>query len=99
MEWLPKSDEPIVPQPQPASPAKAAAPIGQPLVPEPPITTYYPRAASAAEFEVRHLQDDVRTLYKRRWIAISAFVLLFVSTALYTYTRVPVYRASAGILM
>lgn len=91
----PNVDDPLVPPRRSA--VTAAEPGSAPA--EPPVPPYYPNASSGPQFETRHLWDYVRTLYKRRWIAASAFVLVSISSALYTYTRVPVYRASVRILM
>jgi succinoglycan biosynthesis transport protein ExoP len=53
----------------------------------------------AGQFDPRHLLDYVRVVYKRRWTAISAFVLVVIATAVYSYTRVPIYQASVRVLI
>ncbi|HYM22763.1 MAG TPA: Wzz/FepE/Etk N-terminal domain-containing protein, partial [Vicinamibacterales bacterium] len=66
--------------------------IGSDLDPRFPITP--------ADFgEPRHFFDYVRVVYKRRWLTGAVFVVVSVSTALYTYTRVPVYQATTRLLI
>ena len=47
----------------------------------------------------RHLTDYLRILHKRRWTAISAFVLVFGSVSVYTFTATPIYSARTQILI
>lgn len=46
-----------------------------------------------------HLSDHVRVLYKRRWVALTAFLLIFGFVVLHTFTTTPVYRARIMILI
>lgn len=46
-----------------------------------------------------HPTDYVRILYKRRWVAIPAFLLVFVSGALETIRAVPIYEARTQLLI
>src|SRR5438132_698928 len=46
-----------------------------------------------------HLLDYVKVLYKRRWTAITAFLVVFVSVAVYTFTATPIYEAKVQILI
>ncbi|MGH9204079.1 MAG: GumC family protein, partial [Vicinamibacterales bacterium] len=46
-----------------------------------------------------HPTDYLRILYKRRWVAIPAFLLLFVSGALETIRAVPIYEARTQLLI
>jgi capsular exopolysaccharide synthesis family protein len=46
-----------------------------------------------------HLLDYVRVLYKRRWTAATAFLLVFVSVAIYLFTATPIYEAKVQILI
>lgn len=55
--------------------------------------------ASGVAVEGRHVLDYVRVLYKRRWLATFAFVVVVVINTVYTYTRVPIYQASARLLV
>src|SRR4051812_31903312 len=53
---------------------------------------------AASEGEV-HLMDYVRVVYKRRWTAITAFVVIFGTVMLYTLTATPLYEARAQVLI
>ena len=46
-----------------------------------------------------HPTDYLRILYKRRWVAIPAFLLVFVSGALETIRAVPIYEARTQLLI
>lgn len=46
-----------------------------------------------------HLWDYVRVVYRRRWPAITAFVIVFATTAANTFTSTPIYEARAQILI
>jgi len=46
-----------------------------------------------------HLVDYLRTIYKHRWVAATAFTLIFVYTAIRTYTAVPIYEGRAQLLV
>lgn len=46
-----------------------------------------------------HLMDYVRVLYRRRWIAITAFLVVFVSVVVYTFTQTPIYAAKAQLMI
>jgi succinoglycan biosynthesis transport protein ExoP len=46
-----------------------------------------------------HLLDYVKVLYKRRWTAITAFLVVFVSVTIYTFTATPIYEAKVQILI
>lgn len=46
-----------------------------------------------------HLVDYLRTLYRRRVIAVSTFVIVLASVAAYTFTATPVYQACAQLLL
>jgi capsular exopolysaccharide synthesis family protein len=47
----------------------------------------------------RHLLDYVRTVYKRRWIAIPVFLLVFLAGSLNAMRETPVYRARTQVLI
>ena len=47
--------------------------------------------------EPRHLTDYVLTLYRHRWGAAAAFVVVFLAVALYTFTATPEYEGRAQI--
>ena len=46
-----------------------------------------------------HLLDYVRVLYKRRWIAGTAFTVVMLLVTVYTFTATPVYEASTKLLI
>src|SRR3954447_6969913 len=49
--------------------------------------------------EERHLLDYVRTVYKRRWIAIPLFLLVFVFGSLNAARQTPIYRARTQLMI
>jgi succinoglycan biosynthesis transport protein ExoP len=49
--------------------------------------------------EEMHLVDYVRILHKRRWTVIGAFVLVFGSITVFTFTATPMYSARVQILI
>lgn len=46
-----------------------------------------------------HILDFVKILYKRRWSAITVFLLVFVSATLYTLTATRIYEATTQVLI
>jgi uncharacterized protein involved in exopolysaccharide biosynthesis len=46
-----------------------------------------------------HAFDYLRMLHKRRWTVITAFVIVFGSVAVYTFTATPIYSARAQVLI
>ena len=46
-----------------------------------------------------HLSDHLKVLYKRRWPALAAFVIIAGSIILYTFTSTPIYSAQVQILI
>jgi succinoglycan biosynthesis transport protein ExoP len=46
-----------------------------------------------------HLRDYLQVVNKRRTLVLAVFVLIFVSVALHTYTRVPIYRGTTKVLI
>src|ERR1700730_18567546 len=46
-----------------------------------------------------HLLDYVKVLYKRRWTAITAFLIVFLTVTVYTFTATPLYEAKVQILI
>ena len=47
----------------------------------------------------RHLMDYVRILYKRRWVAIPAFLIVFAVGAINSYRKVTIYEARTQIMI
>lgn len=62
----------------------------------PGITT---APAGESLVEEKHLWDYVRTLYKRRWIAAPAFLLVFVTMTVNTLRETPFYQSSTQLLI
>jgi len=46
-----------------------------------------------------HLSDYLRVLYKRRWPALTAFLLVMAATCALTFTATPIYNARVQILI
>src|ERR1700681_3819781 len=46
-----------------------------------------------------HLLDYVKVLYKRRWTAITAFLIVFLTVTIYTFTATLLYEAKVQILI
>lgn len=46
-----------------------------------------------------HLVDYLRILHKRRWTAITAFLLIFGTATIYTFTVTPIYSARTQVLI
>ncbi len=49
--------------------------------------------------EERHLSDYLRVIYKRRWVAIPAFLIVFVVGAINSFRQTPIFEARAQILI
>jgi uncharacterized protein involved in exopolysaccharide biosynthesis len=46
-----------------------------------------------------HLLDYVKVLYKRRWTALTAFLIVVLSVSVYTFTATPIFEARVQILI
>jgi capsular exopolysaccharide synthesis family protein len=46
-----------------------------------------------------HLFDYIRVLYKRRWVATTAFVVVLAGTTAYTFTVTPIFEARTRLLI
>jgi len=57
--------------------------------------------SGASEYapEEKHLWDYVRVVYKRRWLAIPAFLLVFSVMAFNSMRQTPIYRSQAQLLI
>ncbi len=53
--------------------------------------------AAALHGEPGHFLDYVRVVYRRRYTAITAFLVILVAVVVYTYTRTPIYQARAQL--
>lgn len=49
--------------------------------------------------EERHLMDYVRVVYKRRWVAIPAFLIVFTIGAINSFRTTPIYEAHTQVLI
>jgi polysaccharide biosynthesis transport protein len=59
-------------------------------------------AASAderPEFSRAYLLDSVRIVYRHRWIALTAFAVLFLGVAIRTFTVTPIYEGRVQLLL
>src|SRR5215203_3464441 len=68
------------------------------------MTTAYRKTSPAASVghhtaEERHVMDYVRTVYRRRWIAIPVFLLVIVAGSLNAVRETPVYRARTQLMI
>src|SRR4051812_8423370 len=81
-----------------ALPAEGEAAAAAPLPPSSGAPYYGVPTTSVVTDEI-HLTDYLRVLYKRRRTAVSAFVVVFGSVALYTFTATPQYEARAQVLI
>jgi capsular exopolysaccharide synthesis family protein len=78
------------------------------VVPEPPRSESADRSARVQSFSTPamtggmspvHLLDHVRVLYKRRWLAGSVFLVIFLGVLVYTFTVTPAYEARTRLLI
>jgi len=65
---------------------------------QPRATTASFGARVSGDHEVQ-LIDYVKVLYKRRRVAITAFLLVLVAAAVYTFTATPIYEARVQLLI
>ena len=47
----------------------------------------------------RHLRDYVKILYKRRWLVLSTFLVVFLGATINAFTTTPLYDATAKLLI
>ena len=76
---------------RPPSAAIAGAPAGYGSH----TADYLPMAAG----EEVSLLGYVRVLHKRRWTALTAFLIVFSTVTVYTFTTTPIYTARAQVLI
>ena len=79
------------PQPEPASVLRLAA-SSTPTTAPPPVVPVDGGADG-------HLLDYVRILYKRRWTAVTAFLIVLATVTTYTFTVTPIYEARTRLLI
>jgi exopolysaccharide transport family protein len=46
-----------------------------------------------------HLRDYLRVIMKRRWTIISCFLIVFISTAVFTFTATPIFQGTARLII
>jgi succinoglycan biosynthesis transport protein ExoP len=63
-----------------------------------PATAYGPQGDVIGAQEV-HLLDYVKVLYKRRWTAMTAFLLVVGGVTVYTFTATPIFEAKTRLLI
>ena len=80
-----------------AGAGRAADPAAAALPQTPPPAYGY--GSNVVGDDQVHLLDYVKVLHKRRFSAITAFLLVFVSTAVYTFTARPIYESKVQILI
>ena len=64
-----------------------------------PDRPYAAAAPSHPAPEEKHLLDYVRVLYKRRWIALPAFLIVFVIGCVNALRTTPIYQGRAQLLI
>src|SRR5436190_8743570 len=52
-----------------------------------------------AQADEAHLVNSLRVLHKRRWTALTAFIVVLGSVTIYSFTATPVYTARVQILI
>jgi succinoglycan biosynthesis transport protein ExoP len=55
-------------------------------------------ATTAAEVDL-HLTDYLKVLHRRRWTALTVFVVIVLAVSVYTFTSTPIYSAKVQILI
>src|SRR6187397_1643009 len=68
-------------------------------MPNPYTTSQRTSVAGQHQAEERHVLDYVRTIYKRRWIAIPVFLVVVVGGVLNALRETPLYRARTQMLI
>jgi capsular exopolysaccharide synthesis family protein len=58
-----------------------------------------PRHTAPAPDEDGHLLDYVKVLYRRRYVAATAFVLVVLGVVIHTFTATPIYQARVQLLI
>src|SRR5215831_558650 len=77
---------------------EARAPVPFPIQAQPSPATPMRSVDPPEETEV-HLSDYLRVLYKRRWPALTVFLIVFVGTCIFTFTATPIYNARVQLLI
>jgi len=65
-----------------------------------PVTRpHVPAGLGDSVAEEKHIRDYVRTLYKRRWIAIPAFLIVFLTMSVNALRETPLYQGRSQLLI
>lgn len=56
-------------------------------------------ASSSSMSDDAHVTDYLRVLFKRRWTAVSTFLVVVGSATIYTFTATPIYQARVRVLI
>jgi polysaccharide biosynthesis transport protein len=83
--------------PSPRLNLEARAPVPFPIQAPPPANSARP--PDPPEDTEVHLSDYLRVLYKRRWPALTVFLIVFVGTCIFTFTATPIYNARVQLLI
>ena len=83
------------PKPNPGTLPAGAEPPAQP----PRAATGYGYGSNVLGDGDVHLRDYVKVVYKRRWTAITVFLVVFLSVAIYTFTATPIFESKVQILI
>src|SRR2546425_2935295 len=65
----------------------------------PQRSTAYGSQDDAIDGQELRLSDWVKVLHKRRWTAVTAFLIVVMSVLVYTFTATPIYEAHVQILI
>jgi capsular exopolysaccharide synthesis family protein len=65
----------------------------------PDRVAYGPPPVTHQAQDDKHFMDYVRVIYKRRWIALPVFLILFVIGAINAFRETPIYQASVQLLI
>lgn len=47
----------------------------------------------------KHLIDYIRVLQKRKWLIIAVAVIIFLTSTLFTFSKIPLYTATTQVLI
>src|SRR5882672_11069500 len=64
-----------------------------------PSSAYHMNPVEPTDETEVHLSDYLRVLYKRRWPALTVFLVVFTSTCIFTFTATPIFNARVQILI
>ncbi|MFO1316212.1 MAG: polysaccharide biosynthesis tyrosine autokinase [Burkholderiales bacterium] len=82
---------------RPGVPATAATGAVQVRAPTALSTYVLPQVAAGADDEAIHFRDLWRVVVKRKWVVISAFLIVLVTALVATLMTTPVYRATVTL--